>query len=403
MRLSTNSIYALNVQSIQNQQTRLTEIGEQLATGRRINAPSDDPRGASQLLNLQQSQQVNAQFADNRASAERQISNQLSYLDSAGQALDSAKSNLVRAANGTLSDADRASLADEIEGALNQVVGAANARDAGGDYLFSGYQTNTRPFSADSDYAYAGDEGIRSLQIDGVRDLPINSSGASVFSDTTPTADYVATEQAGNTGTGRHRQLSVSDGTAADFGDFFSLTFAENAGETTYTVVNQTTDEVVSSDQSFTPGQTIKLGEGLSTTITGQPADGDGYRFAKGAEQDSNIMAALSTVVDTLREPTGGEAGQVRQDNAIGRANRQVDNALDNIFSTQSRLGARLNEVDSLDAAAGTRSIESERQISSLRDVDMTRAISDFSLSRTALQAARSTFNQISQMNIFRQ
>ena len=404
MRLSTNAIYALNVKSIQGQQSRVTDIGEQLATGRRINAPSDDPRGAAQLLNLQQSQQANEQFGDNRASAQRQISNQLSYLDSAGEALDSAKSNLVRAANGTLNDADRASLADELEGALNQVTGSANARDASGNYMFSGFETNTRPFDADNGYAYAGDAGQRSLQIDGSRDMSLNTAGSNIFASTTATADYVPNEPADNNGTGRLGSLRVDDASADDFGDSFSVAFSQDAGDgTTYSVTNDTTGETISANQAFSPGQRIALGESLSIDIKGSPADGDSYSFAQGDPQDSNILSGLSDVIDRLREPASGEAGRARQDNAIGRANRQVDNALDNIFSQQSQMGAQLNEIDSLDAAAGTRSVESERQISDLRDVDMTRAISEFSLSRTALQAARSTFNQISQMGIFGQ
>ncbi len=51
----------------------------------------------------------------------------------------------MQAGNGTLSDADRASLATTIQSSYDQLVGIANSDDGNGQYLFAGFKSGSRP------------------------------------------------------------------------------------------------------------------------------------------------------------------------------------------------------------------------------------------------------------------
>ena len=65
MRITTNQIYDQNVRSIMNNQTELSKTQEQLASGKRIIAPSDDPVGAAKVLRLTEEVDELTQFQRN--------------------------------------------------------------------------------------------------------------------------------------------------------------------------------------------------------------------------------------------------------------------------------------------------------------------------------------------------
>lgn len=401
MRLSTQTLHALRTQSILDQQAQISKVGEQLATGKRIVKPSDDPSGAAHLLGLQQASDINAQYADNRATAERQLSAEEGQLNTVTDALGSAKQLLVHAATGTLSNADRNSLADQLEGVYGQLLASANAKDGSGNYIFAGYKTNTAPFDESGDHAYHGDEGQREVQVDGSRQMKINDPGDDVFAATTANAKYVATAGSDNKGSATYHDLDLVSAKADDYGDTFSVKFSGSGDDVTYSVTDTTTGDTLVNGAAYQPGQSIALGDSLETRIKGEPDDGDTFTFAKGRGQDDNILDAISDMVGVLRDPVDDGSDQARLTNSVNRANRQVDNSLDNVLSVRSRLGSRLGELDNLDNLGEDRNVNYARNISSVRDVDMVSAISNFSLDKVALQAAQQTFLSVQQMSLF--
>ena len=70
MRISTLQMYKQSVQSMQSQQSELHCVEAQLASGKRINKPSDDPTGAAKVLDLTSTIGVIDQFSRNVGGAE---------------------------------------------------------------------------------------------------------------------------------------------------------------------------------------------------------------------------------------------------------------------------------------------------------------------------------------------
>lgn len=183
MRLSTSQIFQQAVTAMQNKQTELAKTQLQLATGEKILAPSDDPAAATRILDLNHVIDTTTQYQRNADFAETRLSLEETVLSDVGDLLQRARELSVRANNDTLSAGDRKAIAVEIRTNIDALVQLANSKDAAGEYLFSGFQTNTEPFSDDGlgNFNYAGDQGQRSLQIGAKRQVTVGDSGDAVF------------------------------------------------------------------------------------------------------------------------------------------------------------------------------------------------------------------------------
>ena len=129
MRISTVTMYEQSMNSLNQQQGEFMRVGQQIATGRKVVNPSDDPQAASRAVQVAQSMSVTQQYTDSRISARNALSQEESVLNSVSDAIASAKTLMIQAASDTLSDADRASVASDLRGVYETVIGQANATD----------------------------------------------------------------------------------------------------------------------------------------------------------------------------------------------------------------------------------------------------------------------------------
>lgn len=181
MRISTNTIYQTAIAKISRLQTEQSELQQQIASGKRILTPSDDPLAASRVLEISHSQSVNTQHADNRRVANTHLTGLDISLDSITELLLSTRTTLVGNA-GTISTAQRSTLSINLSSSLKTLVGYANTKDATGHYMYAGFQDKTVPFTATAGGAtYNGDSNQRLLQVDAQRQMAINAPGDSVF------------------------------------------------------------------------------------------------------------------------------------------------------------------------------------------------------------------------------
>ena len=183
MRLSTSQIFQQGVTSMLNNQAELAKTQQQLATGKRILAPSDDPAAATRILGLNQIIETTSQYQRNADYAETRLAMEESVLTEVGDVLQRIRELSVRANNDTVSASDRQSMAAEVRINIESLVYLANSTDANGEYLFSGFKTDTEPFADNGagNFTYAGDQGQRSLQIGAKRQVSVGDSGADVF------------------------------------------------------------------------------------------------------------------------------------------------------------------------------------------------------------------------------
>lgn len=178
--------YVLNdlLADLNNTQQQADTASLQMSTGSRINKPSDDPAGAAQMVtNNAQTGQVDT-FLRSIGSVNGLLQAADSTLSSVVTALQRAISLGTEGANGTLSDTDRADVANELSGIQQQLLTLANTSYQG-EFVFAGTAT-VQPFVSDSasssGVTYKGNTGTNSVQVGDNYSLQVNLPGSQVFS-----------------------------------------------------------------------------------------------------------------------------------------------------------------------------------------------------------------------------
>ena len=182
MRISTQALFESGAQRLGELQTSLVKTQQQIGTGKRILSPSDDPVAAARALDVTQSQSINDQFARNRQYATNTLTTVEGTLSSVTALLQDVREIVIAAGNGLLTDTERGFQATALSSRFDELVSLANTRDSAGNYVFSGFQTDTPAFVRTATGAtYQGDAGQQLLQVEATRQMAVNNSGQSVF------------------------------------------------------------------------------------------------------------------------------------------------------------------------------------------------------------------------------
>ncbi|MFZ0284220.1 MAG: flagellar hook-associated protein FlgL [Terriglobales bacterium] len=183
MRVNPN--YSADIlQDLYQSQSQEQITLEQMASGKLINMPSDNPAGASALVENQAAQGQTDQYLQNTSGAEGLLQTADATLSSVVSALNQAISFGVQGGSDTTSAADRQSIAQEVQGIQNQVLQLANVSYQS-NYVFAGTATNAAPFTLDSSapdgVTYNGNDNTNTVQIAEGRSLQLNLPGDQVF------------------------------------------------------------------------------------------------------------------------------------------------------------------------------------------------------------------------------
>lgn len=397
MRISSNTIFDSNVAAMGQQQSRLMQTQQQIASGKRLSSASTDPVAATRALDITQSDAINNQQASSRAAARHTLSLAESTLQGVTTLLQDVRTAAVYAGNGTLNSSDRATLATDLSGRLQELVGLANSTDGVGNYLFSGFQSKTQPFvDTPAGMGYFGDDGQRLAQVSATRQMAASDSGADVFMRIrNGNGTFVTQATAGNSGSGVISAGAVVN-PAALTGNNYSISFSMAAGVSNYSVINTTTGLPVPgmTAQPYTSGQAIAF-DGMRLDIQGAPASGDS--FAVTPSSNESVFKTISNLIATLNAPVVGS----NLTNGLNRGINNLDNALGNVLTVRATLGLRLNEIDALQTTGEDMGLQLKQTLSQLQDVDYNKAISDLTQQQVTLQAAQKSFTQVANLSLF--
>lgn len=391
-RISTNTHFANSSGRLSDLQARLNRLHEQIALGKRIAVPSDDPVGAAQVLELSQGQSINNQLGVNRSSARNALELEEHVLQSVTTLIQSAQSLVVAAGNGSLQDQERGFIATELEGHLADLFGLANSRDGEGNFMFGGYKVNDPPFvKIPGGARYDGDQGLRQLQVGPLRNLEINDTGNRVFEEIRTGTGLLATSAATtNTGSGIVSNAAVK---GALTNDTYTIAFVS---ATQFTI--QRNADPASPPVTYVSGQSITAGP-YELNITGAPALGDSFRVEPSQKQ--GMFDTLTDLIALLKMPATSEADKARLTNGLNTASNNLANALDNVLTVRAGVGARLNELSGLDTQGEERDTLYAKNLQDLQDLDYTQALTDLSKQQIILEAAQQSFAKTSSLSLF--
>ncbi|MDX1519699.1 MAG: flagellar hook-associated protein FlgL, partial [Gammaproteobacteria bacterium] len=329
--------------------------------------------------------------------------------------LDSIQNSIIRirelalqANNSTLVHADRLSIAQEVKQRLNEIIALANTTDANNEYIFSGFQVNSKPFvlNPDGTYAYRGDNGQRFLQIASNRQIADGDPGSAVFMDiVNGNGTFQVSDNATNNGDGIIDPGQVVN-IAAWVPDTYTITFVTNGnGNLGYNVVGASSGQIipplpqnpVTNAPDFVSNAAINF-NGIQTSIQGTPAVGDSFTVSPSSKQD--IFTTVQQLVDAM-EGNGVSSSDAHIFNSISHAILDLDNAFNHVLEFRTSIGGRLNSMDDQRDVNETFLLDLETTLSRTRDLDLASAITELRLRATALEAAQASYSRIQQLSLF--
>jgi len=403
LRVSTSQFHKVAVDSMLEQQKKLSKIQQQVATGRKIHRPSDDPVASAKIVKLNDILKTSDQFQSNIVAARAKLTLEESALADVVEVYHRVRELTIQANNASQTNETRSFIAEEISQLLEEVVGLANAADSNGEFLFSGNKGKFKPFSKNSTggYDYSGDDGQRLIQIGPRRRVAINDSGSDVFREIRDgNGKFNILEGKLNQGSG------VSDpGTVTgnyDMGTYaihFDRKDSINPEEpVTYSVVDNKGKEILPAGQKYIEGASIDFA-GIHTFIKGQPEAGDYFVVRPSFHQD--IFTTLGQFVGQLKEGHGTDAGQARLNNVVNRLLVSIDQALGKVLEVRANVGARLNALESQGNINESVKIQVKTILSDVEDLDYGQAVSDLNLKLTGLQASQKAFTRVQDISLF--
>ena len=399
MRISTSTIFDLGVAGIQQQTSAMVKTQQQIATGRRVLTPADDPVASARVLELSQSKALNQQYDVNTDSAASALGLEDVVLEGVTNLLLDVRTTVLSANNPLMNNTTLSGMATSLRGRYEELLGLANSADSNGQYMFSGFKGATQPFAqtAPGNVAYYGDQGQRLIQITPTRQIAASDSGFDVFQQIrNGNGTFVTAADATNTGTGL---ISAGSATTAFDGKSYQISFTS---ATTYDInqVNPTTGAVIAtpvSGATYASGNSITVGGG-ELTITGAPVSGD--KFTVKPSSNESLFTTLNNFIVAL-ETANVPSNQTALINSMNTAISNLDNGLQRVLTVRASVGTRMQEIDAVKASGVDTGLQYDQTLSDLQDLDYAKAITDLTRQQVGLEAAQKSFLKIQELSLF--
>lgn len=501
MRISTPVFYQRSVTGMLDQQGSLSKQNQYLSSTKRVLSGADDPVAIATIQRLNQDVSVGEQYLKNADTAESVNSLEEASLTQVTNVLQRTRELIVTAGNDTYNAENRAVIANELEGLLDELVGVANTQDGNNQYIFSGFEVDTKPFQSNEfgGIDYHGDEGTSAYQVGSGISVQGYDSGRTIFSGIKEgNGTFVSQANANNVGSGVISEGSVIDESAARgfIDQDYAITISQataldpiqysvyglddtavtgnatvkisqvDLNDASITNVNPqgvfpATDSAVNiefiatsnahefeiqingvssfpasiydssqkvpqeltingisievdgvpnaSDQytmtkyieptTYEEGQSIYF-NGIKTELKGEVADLDSFTLRQSDEKD--IFATIQDIINSLNVPGEDNAAKAQRTIGIETALLEIDNGMRIVSYVHMTVGTRLNTIESQRETTLDFNLTNKTTLSSLEDLDMAAAISEFQAQTSMLEISQKTFIQLQSMSLFK-
>ncbi len=181
MRVTNKMMSERVVFNLQRSMQRYLTLQTNMSTGRRINAPSDDPVGTVRDLNYRTELNDLTQWQKNISQARNWTNNYDTILGDMKDFVSSAREIAVAMADGTYDSAARQASASEVDSIIDQILQMANS-ELEGRRVFGGNITQRKPFTVSAaGVLYRGDNGKIEFEIESGQRSQVNFNGQEMF------------------------------------------------------------------------------------------------------------------------------------------------------------------------------------------------------------------------------
>ena len=169
-------------QNLQTSQQLLARLQDQAGSGQKFFVPSESPAAAVRTIVFQRSLERQEQYQTSVQTSSSFLAASELALQSVNDGLNEAKSILLNGSGNNMSEAERLTLAEDVQALIQGLVGTANTQFRG-RYLFGGSQSEAPPFEITDSGAvrYLGDGLEIDSHLDSGLTLSNNVDGISAF------------------------------------------------------------------------------------------------------------------------------------------------------------------------------------------------------------------------------
>lgn len=285
MRVSTSQIYSIANIGMRDAQVAVDKTSQQISTGKRVLSPADDPVASTAILMLNQELSRTTQFSKNIDTANNNLALEDTTLQSITSLVQRLKELSVSAGNtAVLTPSDYKAISAEVDSRLGELLNLQNTRNASGQYIFAGFQSEAQPFvnNGGGNYSYQGDEGQLYVQASTTVNVAVSDSGKKIFMDIPSSHNTFNTRASSANLATPPAVISVGDvydQAAFDklFPEDMVVTFnAESAvapSAPNYTITERSSGKIIVDKQLYKSGQDIDV-NGARFSILGAPQSG---------------------------------------------------------------------------------------------------------------------------------
>jgi len=171
MRIASTQYHATMTSALQTAQSQLETVIQQMASGKKLMLPSDDPVTNVRLSRLSREEAALTQYRANIDALSTRLRQNESLLDGMTADLQQARELLVWAADGGNTSEDVQAMASSLVALRDSLFYSANSRDQEGRYMFSGTATGSATLTYDagaavgSRYSFTGNTGEQKVVV----------------------------------------------------------------------------------------------------------------------------------------------------------------------------------------------------------------------------------------------
>ncbi len=174
MRIASTQFQATMNSALQTASIGLSQVMQQMASGQRVQRPSDDTIASMRLSRLSREEASMTQYQSNIDALKSRLTNNETLLDSVKQDMMQARDLLVWAADGSNTTSDMQAMAGSLDSLRDSLLHTANSQDSEGRSVFSG--TATDQPTIDASFNYLGNTSTQQVAVGPGVTVPANVS-----------------------------------------------------------------------------------------------------------------------------------------------------------------------------------------------------------------------------------
>lgn len=423
MRISTSMQYNSHLNYLQTANTKVDQASTQYNTGLKFQTAGEDPGGMAAKIKYQADITAYERYGDNAKVVSDALDQEETALGQIWDVMSSIQTRLIQAINGTLDDGSRQALAEDIKQSRDQLYSLMNTKNAEGEYIFSGAQSDVPTYTVTSDGRYIcnADGSTKNVNVSPTITVQTTDSGLNIFENVMQAYDFTV-QGAGLNGGGTLAAATVSD--YDQFNAFFKDEFIYGSNGQAATAVENGFVVLINADGTFElhdgdkmqPGSLIAEGEikdnkievkGMSFTLPNDYEPGANDYIALSLEQPSqgNILNKLTEIVNKLSLPQD-EWDTINQSTSslthdLAEMQQNIELAKKQVDTYRGMVGARGANIDAIIQSDESLTDIKKEAKANVSEMDAFEAVSNLLVAQNALQVAQQSYNLVHSTTLF--